>query len=168
MRKDLVTCPGCGLMLPDRHLEPPRRCNASGECIGMYHELISRTIALGDGRFIHQHAVDAYAAQHPGGSTQPCTTWFALIGLFLAFERGYSGREVQLAHMKIGKRKRAWPQVEPPAHPGGVTVTGVLGAREDSELEAILMQWAASVWENWAHLHTQVREMTDFLLYEDT
>ena len=165
-RHEVVVCPGCGLELPGRHLEPPDTFNASGECLRMYYNLTCWTLVQGDQKFIHQHAVDAYAAQHSGEKMRPITTWFALIGLFLALERGYSGRRVQLAHVKIGKRKREWPRLTPPLHPGDLTVMNVIAAR-DAGRDEMLMRWAASVWKSWAHVHQQVRETTELLLYGD-
>ncbi|MFA5347598.1 MAG: DUF5946 family protein, partial [Methanoregula sp.] len=79
-----IECPGCGLKLPDRHLDPGDRLNASGECLGIYYELTYWTLTLQDGRFIHQHAVDAYSAQHAGGISRLISSVFGLIGLYLA------------------------------------------------------------------------------------
>ncbi len=81
-------------------------------------ELTYWTLAQQDGRFIHQHAVDAYEAQHAGGKTRPITGVFGLIGLYLAIEKRYTGRQVQLAHMKIASRRKDWPRLEPPARKG--------------------------------------------------
>lgn len=67
--------------------------------------------------FHHQLCVDAYGAQHSGGSVRPITAVFALVGLYLAVERGFTGRQVQIAHMKLVKKagKRTdWPRLEPP------------------------------------------------------
>jgi hypothetical protein len=165
-RHEIVICPGCGLELPGRDLEPAEQFNASGECLHMFYNLTCWTRVQGDQKFIHQHAVDAYAAQHSGEKMRPITTWFALIGLFLALERGYSGRRVQQAHTKIGKRKREWPRLSPPKHPGDLTVMNVISAR-DAGRDEMLMRWAASVWKSWAQAHQQVKELTDLLLYGD-
>lgn len=66
-------------------------------------DLVPRTLALrlshGDAFFIHQVAVDAYAAQHAGPASKTITIAFALIGLCLLLERGYTGKAVQRAHM---------------------------------------------------------------------
>lgn len=62
-----------------------------------------RTLTLGDANFVHQHAVDACAASHAGGSSRPITVWFALAGLCLALERGLTGREVQFAHLRMAR-----------------------------------------------------------------
>jgi hypothetical protein len=160
-------CPGCGLRLPASNPEPAERCNATGECLEMCFALFCRTLVHEDPRFIHQHAVDAYAAQHAGGRSRPVTTAFALIGLCLAVEKGYTGRQVQLAHMQIGKKRQDWPRLEPPEHPGELTVIDVLQAGTDAEKEEMLMRWVASVWQSWEHRHQWVRETIKRVLPEE-
>jgi hypothetical protein len=62
-----VTCPGCGLRLPGLRDEASNpKVNASAECQRLCHELSRYTLSHGDAFFIHQVAVDAYAAQHAG------------------------------------------------------------------------------------------------------
>ena len=160
-----VECPGCGLSLPDLHLELAARFNASGECLETYYKLTSWTLAQQDGRFIHQHAVDAYEAQHAGGRTRPITAVFGLIGLYLALEKGYTGRQVQLAHMKIASRRKDWPRLEPPARRVELTVMDVLLAETGLEKEKMLMKWAESVWMIWEHRHPWIREITQKTLF---
>jgi hypothetical protein len=60
----IIECPGCLLRLPDRHLNPDDRFNASGECRQVYYEITYYTLSKNDSCFIHQHVVDAYAAQN--------------------------------------------------------------------------------------------------------
>jgi len=69
----MIQCPGCGVKLPNRHLDPPDRANASGECIQLYPDLRCYPVAKQDPGFIHQHMVDTCAAQHGGGPTRPIT-----------------------------------------------------------------------------------------------
>jgi hypothetical protein len=162
---ETIICPGCGLDLPNRHLGLADRFNASGECLETYYELTYWTLARQDSRFIHQHAVDAYEAQHAGGNIRPITAVFGLIGLYLALEKGYTGRQVQLAHMKIASRRKDWPQLEPPARKAGLTVMDVLQAETDAEKEKMLMNWVESVWEIWENRHEWIREITEKTLF---
>ena len=162
-----VECPGCGLNLPDRHLDRADLFNASGECLEMYYELTYWTLALQDSRFIHQHAIDAYEAQHAGGMTRPITAVFGLIGLYLALEKGYTGRQVQLAHMKIASRRKEWPRLQPPARREELTVMDVLRDETDTEREKMLMKWAESVWMSWEPLHPWIRQITHKTLFPD-
>lgn len=160
-----VRCPGCGLVLADQGLEPGDRYNASGECLQMFSDLVCYTVAKGDSAFIHQHVVDAYGAQHVGAGTRPIGAVFTLVGLYLTVEKGYTGRQVQLAHMKIGRTRHAWPRLEPPERPAVLTVQDVLNAGTDAEKDEAILRWAASVWKSWEHRHAWVRETTERVLF---
>jgi hypothetical protein len=60
-----------------------------------YAELCGYTLTHGDPAFIHQHVVDAFAAQQADGASKPIGVIFALVGLYLHVERQFSGRHVQ-------------------------------------------------------------------------
>jgi hypothetical protein len=160
----MITCPGCHAAMPARNADPPGRFNASGECWQTFSDLSCYTVALQDPLFIHQHAVDAYGAQHAGGNSRPITVVFGLIGLYLALERGYSGKEVQQAHMRIAKLRKDWPRLDPTGQPAALTVPDVLRVSPGPGRDAMIRQWAAAVWENWADRQAWVRETTDGLL----
>jgi hypothetical protein len=160
-----IVCPGCGLRLPDRNLDPADRFNASGECLCMFFELTYWTLAHKDILFIHQYAVDAYEAQHAGRRTRAITVAFGLVGLYLALEKGYTGRQVQLPHMKIGKTRQDWPRLEPPENPAALTVMDVIRAGSDPEKEDMLMRRAEAVWQSWEPRHEWVRDVTERVLF---
>jgi hypothetical protein len=65
--------------------------------------------------FLHQEAVDSYAAQHAGPPTKPVTVWFALVGLHLFVDRGRTGRQVQQAHMRLARFGTTWDAIEIPS-----------------------------------------------------
>jgi uncharacterized protein DUF5946 len=158
----LVVCPGCGLRLPrlDDGVTNPH-VSASPECQQLCHELSLYTLSHGDAFFIHQVAVDAYAAQHASPASKPITVAFALIGLCLLLERGHTARAVQRAHMRLANRSRRWPSFDPPAHRGSVTVADVLRAAPGSERDSAIMRWASSVWMAWERAHPAVRTLID-------
>jgi hypothetical protein len=160
----MTRCHGCGLCLPDNHYNPPDGFNAVGECWQLYSDLLSYTVAKQDPEFIHQYAVDAYAAQHGGGTTRNISIAFGLIGLYLATERGYTGRQVQRAHMQIARIQKDWPRLEPPARLAGVTVMDVFRAGTGSEKDAMIRQWMVAVWESWTDRQEWVRETAGELL----
>ena len=144
-----MRCPRCGAVLRDG--------DAAG-CLGLYHELSARTLTDRDPSFPHQLAVDAYAAQHVGPDTKPITTAFALIGLYLVCERGFTGRQAQRAHMFLGQHRQLWPRFEAPADRGGVTVADVLAAGESGR-DAALRRWAESAWAAWRDQHAHVADL---------
>jgi|BenlonsequeITSRD_1030534.scaffolds.fasta_scaffold00722_14 hypothetical protein len=153
------TCPGCGLRLPDRHLDAAERYRASGECRELYHELSAWLMMNQDLGFRAQHAVDAYGAQHSGGVTKNITTAFALIGLYLALEKGFSGRRVQQIHMELARMSIEWPSLEPPAANYAITVADVVRAEEGPAREEMLMEWARCAWDAWRERHDWVRSV---------
>ena len=152
-------CPGCGVEQPSSGKSPETRHNASAECWALFGELSAYTLVHGDPKFIHQHAVDAWQAQHVVASKSNIGLAFSLIGLYLAVEKGYTGRQVQLAHMELGRTKRIWAWFDPPAERGRLTVVDVLHAEPGAERDAVLMKWAAGVWATWSHAHTWTRQI---------
>jgi hypothetical protein len=141
-------CPGCGVKLVTDKLDLAPGFNSSLACLELYYNLTVFTLSLQDREFIHQIAVDAYAAQHFGPKMKPVTITFALIGLYLVFERGYTGREAQLAHIKLGKTRREWPRFDVPLQKALLTVQDVLNSGEENYREFII-KWGKSVWEIW-------------------
>ena len=115
----------------------------------LFNELSFYTLAHPDTTyFIHQHAVDAYTAQQANEFTKPVAIYFALVGLYLYIEKGFSGKMVQLAHMRMAKNKKAWPVFKLPQHQGEITVSDVLAFGEGPERDRKIKQWCISVWES--------------------
>ncbi len=83
----------------------------------------------------------------------PITVAFGLIGLYLALEKGYTGREVQKAHMKIAKIHKDWPFLEPPLRHAGLTATDVVREETDTQKETMIRKWMEAVWEIWEDRH---------------
>jgi hypothetical protein len=129
----------------------------------LWDELAFRTLARGDAEFQHQLIVDAFAAQEADENTKPITLVFALVGLYLHVERGFTGKQVQRVHMQLARRRKVWPRVELPASRGAISVEEVarvpLGDGRDSAIE----EWCASVWE----AYSSSREAIARLLREE-
>ncbi len=159
----MVACPGCGLTLSSERISFAHRYNASAGCWELFGELSAYHYSRLDPTFTHQLAVDAYGAQHSGPDTPTISTAFALIGLYLAIEHGRTGLEVQRAHMILAKQGITWPQLDRPESLGEVTVEDVLLA-DDDEHDAILANWARSVWAGWDESHEWVRDASKGLI----
>jgi hypothetical protein len=112
-----------------------------------YAELQCYTLAHGDPKFIHQHVVDAWAAQHANEQTKPIALTFALVGLYLLVEKSFSGREVQRTHMALARKKRNWPLFALPKERGAITASLVMAKEAGPERDQAIQDWAASVWE---------------------
>ena len=154
-----VICPGCGLELESQDESLDKNYNASGACRHLYDELSAFTLSLGDKDFIHQTVADAYAAQHVKPDMKPITVAFALIGLYLAFERGYTGRQVQKAHMELGKIRRAWPHFVLPVKKSPVTVFDVLQGLTAENYREKINNWGESVWMVWVPEHKNIADL---------
>lgn len=112
-----------------------------------YDELCCYTLTHGDPEFIHQHVVDAYMAQHADADTKPIGITFALVGLYLHNERQFSGRAVQLAHMRLARNKQQWPAVILPRSRGSITAAGVLAVPPGAGRDLAIHAWCADVWQ---------------------
>jgi len=128
---------------------------------GAYNELAAYTLAHGDAAFIHQHVVDAFAAQHATEDSKPIGVAFALIGLYLHLERSRTGKEVQQAHMRLGRRRRQWPAFELPLTRGEMTIHDVVAVAPGPERDRAIDDWCASVWEAWSGSHERVVALLD-------
>lgn len=124
-----------------------------------YEQLCFYTLAHGHPSFIHQHVVDAYAAQHADEQTKPIMITFALVGLYLHLEKGFNGRQVQLAHMKMGKAKHVWPRFALPKKRGALTPVHVMQAPAGPERDQAIDAWCASVWQAFAENRPAVAEL---------
>ncbi len=156
-------CPGCGLGMPPRPEPAERRWKASAACLALLDEVIARELqhAAHLGSW-HQMTVDAYGAQHVDPAGPRIGPAFALIGLYLALERGLNGPQVRDAHAFLARTRREWPAFEPPARRWRVTVFDV--AMVDVEEHAAAVgRWGASVWEAWGPDQRRIRELTDTL-----
>jgi hypothetical protein len=149
-----VICPGCNASLPGKNLPASENYNAAGECEELFNELSGFTLSLNDSEFIHQHIVDAYGAQHAGPPTKNIRVAFSLIGLCLAVENNYTGRQVQLVHMKIPKQ--TWELPGKPLH-SEITIADVMRV-PDNEKKQLIFDWMKAVWQSWSPHHEWIRE----------
>ncbi|HEX8982348.1 MAG TPA: DUF5946 family protein [Ktedonobacterales bacterium] len=161
----LRACPGCGLSLPiSDSPAADERVNASPECWDLHGELTAYTVTRGDSDFIHQLLVDTYAAQHVNALSRPIGIAFALIGLYLTYEKGYNGRQVQHTHMLLARRSKQWPTFQRPLSTGALTVFDVLQCEPGEALDSMLREWGDSVWEAWSAEHARVRELFETVM----
>ena len=112
-----------------------------------YQELYYYTLAHGAPAFILQHVVDAHAAQQATAATKPMKIVFALVGLYLHVERGFTGREVQLVHMRLAERKRDWPGITLPVTRGDMSAATVLASPAGPERDRAIDAWCAELWD---------------------
>ena len=130
--------------------------SASAECWDAFGRLTAYDLQRGQTDVPHQHAVDAYAVQHPRPPTKPVAVWFGLVGLHLAFEHGWSGHRVQVAHGRLARIDKRVPDLPVPSGSAVLTVGHVLDAAAGDERDAALLEWAGSVWRGCVPVHDLV------------
>lgn len=131
----------------------------------IFYELSCYTQAHTDPSFIHQYAVDAFAAQYADENTKPITLAFALIGLYLHLEKNFTGKEVQQAHIKLAKHREKWLTFHLPKYRGEITVFDVIEAPEGLERDSIIKDWCESVWKAYGESHEEVAKLVNNELY---
>lgn len=114
-----------------------------------YDELAAYTLVHDSPLFIHQHVVDAYAAQYATAGSKPIGVAFALIGLYLHLERGLDGREVQRAHMRLARARKDRPRFDPPTQRGELTAHDVLAEPPGPARDEAIGRWCEAVWQTW-------------------
>jgi len=125
----------------------------------LYNELSFYTLAHGDPAFIHQNVVDAFAAQHAEESTKPITIVFALIGLYLHVEKGFTGKQVQRAHMQLAKYRRQWFMPALPLDRGAIRIQDVLAVAPGPARDAMIRKWCESAWQPWSASRQQIVDL---------
>lgn len=152
-------CPSCGWYSTagTNGVEPP--FPASPACYGAYLELAAYNAERARWDVLHQQAVDAYAAQHPGPPAKPISVWFALVGLHLALDRGRTGRQLQQAHMQLGRHKQVWPPLRPPVDLRCTTAGDLIRHLPGDDRGAATLRWADDVWSRWADSHHLIAEL---------
>lgn len=148
-------CPGCHVQLYSPSNSVASDYNASSACVEIYHKLTYYTLSLQGEEFVHQLAVDAYAAQHFGQQVKPITITFALVGLYLVNEKGYTGKMVQDVHVQLvnANKSKNWLYFPQPTKNALVTVKIVL---ESPEKEKAIKDWSESVWNIWKDQKGQI------------
>jgi hypothetical protein len=122
-----------------------------------YDELASYTLAQGGSEFLHQHLVDCFMLHTAITTTKPIGVVFALVGVCLTSEYGFTGRQVQLAHMQLARTKQDYPHLALPDHRGTIPIHDILALPPGNERDAGLRAWCADVWQAWFAHHTYIR-----------
>ena len=125
-----------------------------------YNELAFYTLAHPDPAFLHQLVVDAYTAQHAGDETKPIAVVFALVGLYHRLEKGYTGKQVQKAHMQLAKWPNQWPNLPHPPDRGEIRIRDVLAIEPGPARDAMIDRWCASVWAAWRKNRSEIVEIS--------
>jgi uncharacterized Zn-finger protein len=154
-----VTCPGCGLVHPDRALPlvPERRM--TGECAS---EASQATAIFYDHDLMaaRQFIVDALACQHPDPTSRRGvqTTALCLMTMDLYLECGQPVEHGSVMHQEMMRNHpKIFIELEPPDLTEALTYRHLDTAPTRHEYASRAAEWARSVWDAWAGHHEQVR-----------
>ena len=107
--------------------------------------------------FIHQHVVDVSTAQWADENTKPISLLFSLVGLCLYLEHGFTGKQIQFAHMKLAKHKDRFPGLTVNTVRCKPLLNEVLRAPAGEERDAQLKRWCSQVWNAYKAEHANIR-----------
>ena len=124
-----------------------------------YEQLSCYTLTHGDPAFIHQHVVDAFAAQDSGPDDKPIRLTFALVGLYLHVEKGLDGRQIQKAHMRLAATQSSWPSFRLPENRGEITAATVLEYSPGLERDQMIHRWCDCTWKAFSDWHDEVEKL---------
>lgn len=162
-------CPGCSLRTPDSDGPAPSEHRASPGCYALYGQVLARDYADPDYyRLAHQIIVDAYAAQHAGGTSRReiQTVALCLMTLCLVVEDHVPPAEGPALHKRMIGRRPDFTWLEPPPLHGLMTVADILPARDAEEHADLALRWGTQVWRAWAPHHATVRAWNTTALRE--
>lgn len=121
-----------------------------------YNQLAFYTLAHPEPSFIHQLVVDAFTAQTANETTKPIAVVFAVIGLYLHIEKGYTGKQVQRAHMHLANKSKTWPHLPLPTAHASICINDVLACEPGPARDAMIERWCAAVWQTWHHVRPTI------------
>jgi hypothetical protein len=165
---ELVTCVGCGGVVPDVDGATHDYLTASPGCWQLYGQWVAeRTWSEPVDPIVVAHHVDCYALQHPGRLDQDRrrrqSVAVHLISLCRLLEFAEPPQEPSRTRTRIGRTVLTalalddWPLLEPPAHLGATTIADVALATGD-DLPAVFGRWVGDCWHAWSAHHPTVRE----------
>ncbi|MGC2639637.1 MAG: DUF5946 family protein [Acidobacteriaceae bacterium] len=125
----------------------------------LFDELSFYTLAQPRPPFIHQIAIDTFTLQHADAATKPMALVFALIGLYLHVEKGFTGLAVQQAHMRMARKRKSWRLLPLPASGGAIRVADVLAARAGPERDEQIEAWCRAEWAAWRDNRAAIAEI---------
>lgn len=156
----LEPCPGCNALLPKSDGATHRYIGASSACWEIFTALSNGGEPPLAPAPLNDLLRDAYAAQHPGTSSDQSIQSVAvhLLTLYGVIVRSVAPENalwIRLRGVRDGnvpKHKRfAW--LTPPSFAGGLTIVDIAHASTPPARTALVAQYVKSVWTTWAQSH---------------
>ncbi len=158
-----IRCFSCGASVPETNGPVHRYMDSAPGCWAAYGEVLTREYsdALYAGN--HKLTVDAYAVQHPGGTSPQAVQSVALhlVRLCLILEYGVNQPFATRFLQKMAANKSRYFRLNPPGSMGNVTVRDVLNAEGPGEHQRMVREWAESAWLAWKDSHDRIRQWAE-------
>ena len=155
------TCPGCGLTVPESAgpAQAPAEQASSAACCALYGELLSRSYTDVRYRAVHQLVVDAYAAQHAGGTgrREVQAVALCLMTLCLFVEDGVDPGKGPALHKRMVAHRPNFTWLTPPLQQDVMTVADVLTAESPEQHYRLVHEWGSQVWQAWTPHQATIR-----------
>jgi len=129
-----------------------------------YNQLAFYTLAHKGEDFIHQHIVDAFAIQTANEKTKPIKLVYALAGIYLHVVKKYTGKQVQIAHIKMSNKSKVFPPIFLPTNRGKISINDVLKITDPYERDKQIHNWCASIWDALPDQHELIIHITEGLI----
>jgi len=153
-------CPGCGGAFAPMDGPVHAYMTSSPACWDAFGQLLAAEYSSYELMAVHRLTVDCYAVQHPGNPAERRAV--QSVGLHLArlsvqMEGLRPPDETNEVMLDFARHKATLMPLPQPAR-FHVTVDQVAPhAGTDRHAEKV-RQWAQATWEDWAHVHAQVRD----------
>ena len=164
-----IPCPDCKALVPDiQHPQPQHKyIGGCPGCWQIYGEILGKEFSDPEYFKVHRLSVDAYLAQHPGKpgrqSSQSVNVHLLALYLILEKELAHSFATKALGCI-IEKRKDQFEWLSPPASLGEITVIDVVKAKDATEHQKMVEQWARSVSNAWKPHHETIKQLAKEIL----
>jgi hypothetical protein len=156
----VVTCIGCGRMVPDIDGPTHRYLGSAPGCWAAYTSLPFGGMA-GPADLPHAAmTVDAYAVQHPGepGPSSTPSVWIHLAAMQLVLEGGWPAARLVEIRRAAADANDGWPWLPPPDSMGGVGAIDVTVAPA-ADVAAVVRAWVEGAYRAWTDYHPVIRTL---------
>jgi hypothetical protein len=161
----LVSCVGCGGLVPEVDGPVHRYMTASPGCWRAYTELLAGGMPPSPAAGL---TVDAYAVTHPGvpGPQSTPSVWTHLLTLCFVLERRWPVERASHLRRLSADAFAGWQWLAPPDSMGPVTAVDIdaaIRARDGTAAVDLTRRWVDGAWAAWRPHHAAIRGRADSL-----
>jgi hypothetical protein len=155
----LEKCVGCGALFEPEDGPVHSYMESSPACWAAFGRILAAEYSHPELMAVHRLSVDAFAVQHPGGTSRRAiqSVGLHLARLYAQLERNLSPAEANDFMLRAAARKAELPPLPPP--PGfAVTTADISPVAGTAEHAQAVRHWAQSAWLSYAHAHQLIED----------